>query len=149
MFVSLNILYIYANITLLFVIVKRNRPRALLEEEEVQFVQVHVDQEVLHGEIFCDRANDHMEADNDANNTIEEDGTNRFIYETFNNVGIYDDGSQFDDAYDIPVLHRESEPIYEGLNISLLSALFMLLNLKVVNGMSNTRVTQVLTYVIY
>ena len=61
-----------------------------------------------------------------------------------------DDGdNQFDGAYRIPVLQRESEPLYEGSNISLLFALLLLLNLKVVNGMPNTCVTQLLRYVIY
>ena len=97
---------------LLFVIVKKNFPRELLEEEEVHFVQAPVDQE-LQGENFEDRANDPMEEDNDDNNTIEEDEEdviNRFIRDTFNNVGIGDDGNQ-----------RASEPLNEGLKISLLS----------------------------
>ena len=64
---------IYTNINLLFVIVKRNFPRALLEEEEIQFVQSPVGQEVMHGEKFEDIANDPMEEDNDANNTVKED----------------------------------------------------------------------------
>jgi hypothetical protein len=48
-----------------------------------------------------------MEEVNDANNAVEEqeeDGTNRFIHETFNNVGMDDDVNQFDGSYDIPVL---------------------------------------------
>ena len=47
----------------MFVIVKRNHPRELLEEEDVQFVQARVDQEVLHGENIEDPANHPMEED--------------------------------------------------------------------------------------
>jgi hypothetical protein len=32
-----------------------------------------------------------MEDDDDANNTVEEDGTHIFIHDTFNNVGMDDD----------------------------------------------------------
>ena len=77
----------------------------MLEEEEVQFVQAPFDQE-LHGENIKDRANDPLEKDNDANNTIkeyEEYETNRFIQETFHNVGINDDGNQFNVGSDINV----------------------------------------------
>jgi len=94
-----------------------------------------------------------MEEDTDANYNIveedEEDGTNRFIQETFNKARMDDDGNQFDVFYDIPVLGRASAPLYEGLKISLLFAIFLLINLKVVNGLSNTCVTQLLRYVIY
>ena len=70
----------------------------------MQFVQALVVQEILHGENFKDRANDPMEEDNDANNIVKEDeeeGTNGFIQETFNNVGIDDDGDYFDATYGI------------------------------------------------
>ena len=125
----------------MFVILKIGSPRALLEEEEVQFVQVLVQE---HGENIEDQVNDIMEEINDDNNTVEEDeedGTNRFIQETFNNDGMDDDGNQFDGAYEITVLQKESEPLYEGSKTILLSAILLLVNLKVVNGWSNTCVT--------
>jgi len=52
-----------------------------------------------HGANIGDKANDPMEEDNDVDNTVEEDGTNRLIYETFNNVGMDHDGNQYDGAY--------------------------------------------------
>jgi len=61
-----------------------------------------------------DQTNDHMEEDNDVDNTSEEDGTSRLIQETFSNVGMDDDGNRYDGAYDIHVLERASQPIYEG-----------------------------------
>ena len=60
-----------------------------------------------------------------------------------------DDGNQYVRGYDIPVLEGTSQPLYEGSETSLLSAVLLLVNLKVVNGLSNTCVTQLLRYVIY
>ena len=74
----------------MFVIVKIGPPRELLKEEEVQFVQAPIQK---HGENIEDQAIDPMEEVNDANNTVEEDGTNRFIQDTFNNAGMDDDGN--------------------------------------------------------
>ena len=45
-----------------------------------------------------------------------------------------DDGNQFDGAYDILVLHRESEPFNEGSETSILFDILLLVNLKVVDG---------------
>ena len=90
-----------------------------------------------------------MEEDNDVDNTIEEDGTNRLIQETFNNVGMDDDDNQYVGGYDIPLLERESQPLYEGSKTSILFDVLLLFNLKVVNGLSNTCVTYLLRYVIY
>ena len=51
-----------------------------------------------------DQANVPMEEDNGANRNVkeyEEYHTNIFIQDTFNNVGVCDDGNQFDVAYHI------------------------------------------------
>ena len=64
-----------------------------------------------------------MEEDNDVDNKVEEDGTNRLIQETFNNVGMNDDDNQYDyHAFDIPVLEMETKPLYEISKTSLLYA---------------------------
>jgi hypothetical protein len=42
------------------------------------------------------------------------------------------------EAYDIPLLQRESEPLYEGSETSLVSTILLSMKLKVVNGLSNT-----------
>ena len=55
-------------------------------------------------------------------------------------------GNQYVGGYDIHVLERESQPLYEGSEASLLSDILNLVNLKVVNGLSNTCVTQLVTY---
>ena len=90
-----------------------------------------------------------MEEYDDANNTVEEDGTNILIQETFNNVGMDNDDDQLDGVFDIHVLEKASQPLYEVSKTSLLSAILLLVNLKVMNGLSKTCVTQLLRYVIY
>ena len=49
-----------------------------------------------HGVHIEDQVNDPMEEGDDANNTVEEDGINILIQETFNNVGMDDDDEKID-----------------------------------------------------
>ena len=102
-----------------------------------------------HGTNIEYQVNDPMEEDDDANNTIEENGTNILIQEKFNNVGMDDDDDQLDGIFDIPVLEKEIQPLYEGSKTSLLSAILLPVSLKVMNSFSNTCVTQLLRYVVY
>jgi hypothetical protein len=90
-----------------------------------------------------------MEEEVDVNNTIEEDGRNILIEETFNNVGIDDDENPLDGVFDIHVLAKAIQPLHQGSKISLLSTILLLVNLKVMNGLSKTSVTQLLRYAIY
>jgi hypothetical protein len=71
------------------------------------------------------------------------------IQETFNNVGMVDDDDQLDRVFYILVHEKETQPLYEGSKISLLSAIFLLVNLNVMNDFSNTCVSQLLRYVIH
>ena len=68
------------------------------------------------------------------------------IQETFN-AGMDDDGN-IDGVFDILVLEKASQPLYEGSETSLLYAMLLLMNLKVMKGLSNTCVTRLLSYVI-
>ena len=47
----------------------------------------------------------------------------------------------FDDVHELPLLEKAYKPIYEGSNTNLLSVILLILNLKVMNGISNTSVT--------
>jgi hypothetical protein len=102
-----------------------------------------------HGANIEDQVNYPMEEDDDANDTIEEGGTNIIFHETFNNAGMDDDDDQLDGVFDILVLEKASQPLYEVSETNLLSIILLLVNLKVMNGLSNTCVTQILMYVIY
>jgi hypothetical protein len=54
-----------------------------------------------------------------------------------------------DDSHDIDLLLEKSrQPLYEGSTTNILSAILLLVNLKVLNGLSNTCLTQILRYLI-
>ena len=106
---------------------------------------------MLNGE----QVNDPIEEDDHTNNVVEYDGTNKLIHDSFN-VRIDDDDDDdhenildFDDVHDIPLLEKAYEPLYEGSKTNLLSAILLIMNLKVMNGVLNISVTQILRYVIY
>jgi hypothetical protein len=85
-----------------------------------------------------------MEED-DTNNIVElDDGTNRLIQDIFAPI----DEENFDDIHDVPLLEKAQQPLYEGSRTNILSAIMLLVNLKVLNGLSNTCLTQILRYVI-
>ena len=91
--------------------------------------------------------NDPMEDDGHApENTIEDDGINTLIHDTFSpSVSDHDD----DDSLDVPLLEKAYEPLYKDSQTTLLSVVLLLLNLKVMNGLSNTAMSRMLWYVIY
>ena len=84
------------------------------------------------------QVNDPMEEDYDGNNIVGEDGTNILIQDTFNNARMDDDDDQIDGVFDIHVLEKEIQPLYEGSKTSLRSTILLLVNLNVMAGLSNT-----------
>ena len=100
-----------------------------------------------------EQVNDHIEEDDHTDNIVEDDGTNTLIHDTFN-VRMDDDdddheNDDFDDVHDLPLLEKVYEPLYEGSNTNLIFAILLIMNLKVMNGLSNISVTQILRYVKY
>ena len=91
--------------------------------------------------------NDPMEDDDHVpENTIEDDGINTLIHDTFSpSVSDHDD----DDSLDVPLLEKAYEPLYKDSQTTLLSAVLLLLNLKVMSGLSNITMSHMLRYVIY
>ena len=94
-----------------------------------------------------------MEHDDHTDNVVEYDGTNTLIHDSFN-VRMDDDDDNdneniddFDDVHDIPLLDKAYEPLYEGSKTNLLSAILLIMNLKVMNGLSNISITWMLRYV--
>ena len=53
----------------------------------------------------------------------------------------------FDDVHDISLLDKAHEPLYEGSKTNLLSVVLFIMNLKVMNGLSNISITWMLRYV--
>jgi hypothetical protein len=98
-----------------------------------------------------DQANEDLMEEDDGTNKVndpmeEDDGTNQNIQDLFlqwaedgENAGIYDE----------PILEKANKRLYEGSRANLLSATLLLLNLKVMNNLSNTCMTQILRYVIW
>jgi hypothetical protein len=90
--------------------------------------------------------NDPMEDDDHApENTIEDDGINTLIHDTFS-PSVSDDDD--DDSLDVPLLEKAYEPLYKDSQTTLLSAVLLLLNLKVMSGLSNITMSRMLRYVI-
>ena len=47
----------------------------------------------------------------------------------------------FDDFHDIPLLEKAYKLLYEGSKTNILSAILLIMNLKVTNGLSNISIT--------
>ena len=54
----------------------------------------------------------------------------------------------FYDVHDIPLLDKAYEHLYEGSKTNLLSTILLIMNLKVMNGVSNIAITCMLRYLI-
>ena len=100
-----------------------------------------------------EQVNDHIEQDDHTDNVVEDDGTNTLIHDSFN-VRMDDDYgddneniNDFDDVHDIPLLDKGNEPLYEGSKKNILSAVLLIMNLKVMNGLSSISITWMLRYV--
>ena len=91
--------------------------------------------------------NDPMEDDDHTpENTIEDDGINTLIHDAFSlSVSNHDD----DDSLNVPLLEKAYEPLYKDSQTTLLSVVLLLLNLKVMSGLSNITMSHMLRYVIY
>ena len=102
---------------------------------------------MLNGE----QVNDHIEQDDHTDSVVEDDGTNTLIHDSFNVRMDYDNDNEniddFDDVHNIPLLDKAYEPLYEGSKKNLIFAVLLIMNLKVMNGLSNIAITWMLRYV--
>jgi hypothetical protein len=136
---------------LFHVIIKERHPTAYRPDQQVLPEQVQEEHGAMN--INGEQVNDHIEEDDDTDNIVEDDVTNTLIHDSFN-VGMDDDDDHendehFDDIHDTPLLDKAYEPLYDGSKTNLLSAILLVMNLKVMNGLSNISVTRMLRYVIY
>ena len=100
----------------------------------------HLDQNIEVDQVL----NDDMDGDKVCD-TNQEEEIHRLIQDTFSPM---DEDNQ-DDSHDVgPLLEKSHQPLYEGSKTNLLFSIMLLVNLKVLNGLSNTRLTQILRYVI-
>jgi hypothetical protein len=78
--------------------------------------------------------NDDMDGDN-VSDSNQEDEIHRLIQDTFAPM---DEDNQ-DNSHDVdPLLEKSRQPLYEGSTTNVLYAILLLVNLKVLNGLSNT-----------
>ena len=100
-----------------------------------------------------EQVNDSIEEDDHTDNVVEDDGTNILIHDSFNVIMDDDDDNynenidDFHDVRDIPLLEKEYEPLNEGSKTNLLFSILLIMNLKVMNGLSNISITRMLRYV--
>ena len=100
----------------------------------------HLDQNIEGDQVL----NDDMDGDN-ISESNQEDRIHRLIKDTFSPM----DEENQDDSHDVyPLLEKAHQPLYEGSKTNLLSAILLLVNLKVLNGLSNICLTQILRHVI-
>jgi hypothetical protein len=106
-----------------------------LQGDELQDLNIEVVDQVI---------NDDMDGDN-VSNSNKEDEIHRLIQDTFSPM---DEDNQ-DDSHDVdPLLKKSRQPLYEGSTTNILSSILLLVNLKVLNGLSNTCLTKILRYLI-
>ena len=83
--------------------------------------------------------------EDDVMDTNDKDEINRLIQDTFAPL----DEDNLHDIHDVPLLKKSQEPLYEGSTKNILSVILLLVNLKVLSGLSNTCFKQLLRYVMY
>ena len=128
----------------MFVIIKKNPSRcrspkkyAVPSSSRNIIVQVEEDGR-MDIEDHHDQVNS-IELEDDINSIVEpDDGTNRLIRDIFSPI---DEDTNFDDIHYITFLKKEHQPIYEVSRTNVLLAIMLLVNLKVLNGFSNTCLT--------
>jgi hypothetical protein len=130
----------YTNFAGLFVIIKSGWPSKCLNVPSTSRNDV-----VLQGvEEFGvsnieDQVNDPMEEYDNNNNIVEDNGTNELVQDLFTRLDKDDDEDIGD--LNVPLLEKVEKPLYEGSKANLLSATLLLVNLKVLNGLSNSCMT--------
>ena len=114
------------------------RPEEVLSE---QVLEEHG--AMINGE----QVNDPIEKDDHTDNVVEDDGTNTLIHDSFNVIMDDDDDDDhenihdLDYVHDIPILEKAYEPLYEFSKTNILSAILLIMNLKVLNCLSNISIT--------
>jgi len=90
--------------------------------------------------------NDPMEVDENSN-IVQHDGINQMIQDLFSHPD-EDHGDNSDGIYDEPMIEKKNKRVYKGSREHLFSTTLLFVNLKVMNNLSNTCMTQILRYVI-
>ena len=90
-----------------------------------------------------------MEEDNNVPEAmIKEDGIGEVDTDDHDD-GTSESDNDDEDGLDIPLLEKAHEPLYKGSQTTLLSTIVLLVNLKVMNSISNVAMSRMLRYVIF
>ena len=153
---------IYSNciLLLLLFLLKKIYPKNVMSPSKRCFHRDNTEEQAELNRVDNDDHAIPMENDCINNNTVDDDGTNRLIQDLFNapmddDVNLEEDNLQDDKddsdedndddyIFDKPILENATEYFHEGTKKSVLSAVMLLVNLKVLNGLSNTCMTQIL-----
>ena len=84
----------------------------------------------------------------EGNDTMEE-GQDDEDRDDQNDQDDQDDDDDDDAELDVPLLEKTHQSLYEGSKATLLAVVLLLVNLKVMNGLSNVAMTRVLRYAIF
>ena len=128
---------LYINVIALFVNIKTMPPRCRLPEIYFPHNSTNTTfQDDKHGDhaIKSGVLNDPMDEDDVTDNNGIEEEINRLLQDTFAPL----DGDNLYDFPDVPLLEKSQEPFYEGSTKNIISTILLLVNLKVLIGLSNT-----------
>lgn len=129
----------------MFIIIKLEWPNRFLQNVPSSS-RNDVVQDEEHQANNKDHVNDPME-ENDNNNIVQDDGTNQLIQDLF--AYLDEDGDRIDGICDEPLVEKIDKQLYSGSRENILSATLLLVNLNILNHLSNNCMTQILRYVIY
>ena len=96
------------------------------------------------------KGNDTMEEDHDDEDHDDQNDHND--QDDHDDQDDDDDDDDYDDVdieLDVPILEKAHKSIYEGSKTTLLATVLLLVNLKVMNGLSNVAMTRMLRYAIF
>ena len=138
---------LYTNVSTLFVDTKTMSPKCRLPKRYLPHNsrnttlqgEEHGDQNIEDQVLNYDPIDEDVVID-----TNGEDGINRLLQDTFAPL---DHEENLHDIHDVPLLEKSQESLYEVSTTNILSTMLSLVNLKVLNGLSNTCFTQLLRYV--
>ena len=136
---------LYTNVIELFINIKAITPRCQPPESYLEHNSRNTTlQDDEHGDNTIEDwvLNDPMDKD-DVIDTNGEDEINRLLQDIFAPL----DEDNLHDFNDVPLLEKSQEPLYEGSTSNIISAILLLVKLKVLNGLSNTCFTRLLRYV--
>jgi hypothetical protein len=112
-----------------------NNINTTLHGDELRNQNIEVVDQFINDDMYGDKVSD----------SNQEDEIHRLIQDTFSPM----DEDNKDDSHDVdPLLEKSCQPLYEGSTTNILSAILLLVNLKVLNGLSNTCLTHILWYLI-